>query len=286
MLNILRGGERYREPCALLLGGFDGLHAGHMSLVAAARRTGLPLGATVLCGNKAGVLFTFAEREYIFEKAGFSFVLEEAFTEEFKRIPAEEYLRTLFSRVNAAAVFCGEDYRFGSGAAGTAELLQKLAPCPAEVLPLTLADGKKVSVSEIKRFLQEGDVENANRLLAVDYFVQGEVEHGRQVGRSLGFPTANVSFDRGKLPLREGVYGGRVETDEGKYPAIVNVGARPTFGVAETKIEAHLKDFHCDLYGKRVRVFPESYLRPVVAFKGENELILQLEKDKRKWFHD
>lgn len=286
MLKVLRKGESFSEPCALLLGGFDGLHAGHMSLVAAARRTGLPLGATVLCGNKAGGnLFTFAEREYIFEKAGFSFVLEEEFTEEFKRIPAEEYLRSLFSRINAAAVFCGEDYRFGSGAAGTAELLQKLAPRPAEVLPLTLAGGRKVSVSEIKRWLQEGNVENANRLLAVDYFVQGEVEHGREVGRKYGFPTLNLSYPAGKFPIAEGVYGGYAQTPLGTYSAVINFGSRPTFGVDEKKIEAHLKDFRGDLYGAVVRVFPEVYLRGVVKFGSEEELSLQIEKDKR-YFND
>lgn len=286
MLKVLRGGEKYAAPCALLLGGFDGLHAGHMSLVAAARGTGLPVGATVLLGNKAGgVLFTFAEREYIFEKAGFSFVLEEEFTEEFRRIPAEEYLRLLFSRIDAVAVFCGEDYRFGSGAAGEAALLRKLAPCPVNVLPLASAGGKKVAVSDIKRYLQAGKVETANRLLACDYFVQGEVEHGREAGRRYGFPTLNLSYPEGKFPIADGVYGGRAETDFGTFSAVINFGSRPTFGVEEKKIEAHLKDFHGDLYGKTVRIFPEVYLRGIRKFASEEELSLQIERDKR-YFND
>lgn len=280
MLKVLRRGEKYSAPCALLLGGFDGLHAGHMSLVAVARKTGLPIGATVLCGNKAGGnLFTLAEREYIFEKAGFSFVLEEEFTEEFRSISAEEYLNLLFSDIHASAVFCGEDYRFGKGAAGTIELLKKLAPCPVFVLPLASADGKKVSVSGIKRWLQEGKIESANRLLAEDYFIGGEVEHGREVGRSLGFPTANLSLAKEKFPILCGVYGGRAETDSGIYPAVINVGARPTFGLDEGKIEVHLKGFSGNLYGKTIRIFPAEYLRPIQKFSTEEELKNQLKKD-------
>lgn len=280
MLKVLKSGENFAEPCALLLGGFDGLHAGHMSLVAAAKSTGLPVGATALCGNKAGGnLFTFAEREYIFEKAGLLFVLEEEFTEEFKRTSAEEYLNSLFSVIRAKAVFCGEDYRFGKDAAGTVELLRKLAPCPVTVLPLFLTGGKKISISDIKRLLQEGDAEDANGLLAYDYFVQGEVERGRQVGRTLGFPTLNLSYPQEKFPIADGVYGGYTETPAGRFSSIINFGSRPTFDVTEKKVEAYLKGFHGDLYGRIVRIYPEFYIRPIVKFSSEEELKIQLKKD-------
>lgn len=282
MLKVLGRGEKYSEPCALLLGGFDGLHAGHMSLLYAAKETGLPIGATLLCGNKkGGNLFTFAEREYIFEKAGLSFVLEEEFTRDFKHISPQDYLDLLFSRIRAAAVFCGEDYRFGSGAEGTAELLRTLAPCPVHVLPLTAENGKKVAVTDIKSLLGEGNIKSANRLLAFDYFVQGEVEHGREAGRTYGFPTLNLGYSAGKFLIADGVYGGRVETPLGTFSAIVNFGSRPTFGVDEKKIEAHLKDFCGDLYGAVVRVFPEQFLRPIRKFASAEELKKQLAEDRK-----
>lgn len=282
MLKILRKGEIFPAPCALLLGGFDGLHAGHLSLLEEAKRTGLPVGITSISCCKAGSdLFTFPEREYIFEKTGISFVIEEAFTEDFKNIPAGEYLRSLFSRVKPEAVFCGEDYRFGKDACGTPALLKRFAPCPVRVLPLASADGKKVSVSEIKIFLKERRIESANRLLAVPYFVQGEVEHGREEGRKIGFPTLNLSYPADKFTPSDGVYGGYAETPFGTFSAIVNFGSRPTFGVAEKKIEAHLKDFQGDLYGRTVRVFPQKYLREIKKFASEAELKKQLEKDKR-----
>lgn len=283
---ILRG-KRYPAPCALLLGGFDGFHKGHAALLNEAKKCGLPVGLTSIAGCKAGGdVFTLAEREIIFERAGFSFVREIEFTEEFKNTSAEDFVKGLFLEIPVKALFCGEDFRFGRGASGTGERLKELAPCPVNVLPLTKSAGEKISASRLKKLVGEGETEALNALLSFPYFIEGIVEHGRQVGRTLGFPTANVSFGKGKLPLKEGVYGGRAETDSGTYRAVINVGSRPTFGVGEVKIEAHLQDFDGDLYGKRVLVFPERYLRPVAAFRTEGELISQLEKDKRKWFYD
>lgn len=281
---ILRG-KRYSEPCALLLGGFDGFHKGHAALLNEAKKCGLPVGLTSIAGCKAGDdIFTLAEREIIFERTGFSFVREIEFTEEFKNTSAEDFIKKLFREIPVKALFCGEDFRFGRGASGTGERLKELAPCPVSVLPLTEAAGEKISASRLKGLVRAGETETLNALLSFPYFIEGSVEHGRQVGRNLGFPTANVSFGKGKLPLREGVYGGRAETEGGTYRAVINVGSRPTFGVGEVKIEAHLEDFDGDLYGKRVLVFPERYLRPVTAFPTKEELIAQLEKDKREWF--
>ena len=283
MLKVLREGESFRESCALLLGGFDGLHAGHMELLAAAKRTGLPAGMTLLTGNKeGGNLFTFAEREIICERAGCAFVIEYPFTEELKNTPAKEFLKELFSRVNAKAVFCGEDFRFGKGAEGTPELLKTVAPCPVEIAPIKTADGKKVAASLIKEKIAGGDPEGANRLLFGNYFIRGEVERGRQVGRTYGFPTLNLSYPAGKFPVKEGVYAGYAETPAGKFPAIVNFGARPTFGVPEKKIEAYLKGFDGDLYGETVCVYPAKFLRPIRKFASEEELKNQLKEDVKR----
>lgn len=287
MLKVLKNGERYSEPCSLLLGGFDGFHKGHGTLLEEAKKTGLPAGLTAISGCKSGSdIFTFEERERIFGRIGFSFVCEIEFTERFRNVSAEDFIGKLFGQVNAKAVFCGEDFRFGKGACGTPELLKELAPCPVSVLPLKRAGGEKISASRLKELVKAGKAEELNALLTFPYFICGAVEHGREVGRKIGFPTANLSFGERKLPLGEGVYGGRVETERGGYPAIVNVGARPTFGVAETKIEAHLIGFDGDLYGERICVYPEKFLRPVTAFGSKEELVLQLEKDKRECLHD
>lgn len=281
MLKLFTG-ER-AEPCALLLGGFDGFHRGHRSLLEEAKKSGLPVGLTTISGGKAGGdVFTFPERETIFYREGFAFTEEIVFTDQVKNTPAERFLEELFSKIPARAVYCGEDFRFGRNALGTPSLLAEYASCPVFVLPLKREGGEKIAVSHVKRMLAAGDVAGLNDYLGYGYFIAGEVEHGRQVGRHYGFPTLNLTFPQSKYPLREGVYAGRTETPLGEYRAIVNVGARPTFGVEEKKVEAYLADFEGDLYGATVRVYPEEYLRPVVKFENEAALKAQLEKDKQR----
>lgn len=276
----INGRERIEEPCALLLGGFDGLHPGHASLLAAARQTGLPVALTSICGVKAGGdLFTQAERRTVFAEAGVAYVLEYLFTEELRDLSAEDFIRDIFRRANAQALFCGEDFRFGKDAVGTPALLKRLAPCPVHILPLIEVCGGKASVSRIKALLAAGETEAANGCLSGGFFVQGTVEHGREVGRTYGFPTLNVTYPAEKFPMREGVYGGTVKTPVGEFASIIHFGARPTFGVEERKVEAYLKGFSGDLYGATVRVEPKRFLREIRIFASQEELKAQLQKD-------
>lgn len=280
MLKVLHEGETYLEPCALLLGGFDGFHAGHETLLAAAQKTKLPVGLTAISGGKAGGdIFTFPEREALLGEMGFSFVLEIEFSEEFRNTSAEDFLCALFEKINAKAVFCGEDFRFGKGALGTPELLKKLAPCPVTVLPLKRKGGEKIATSAVKKLLAAGELASVNNILCGGFFVQGEVERGRGVGRTYGFPTLNVTYPKEKFCIKDGVYGGFAETPAGRFPAIINFGARPTFGLEEKKVEAYLKGFEGDLYGQTVRIYPTQFLRPIMKFESKAELENQLKKD-------
>ena len=283
MLKIFRELSPDPQPCVLLLGGFDGLHAGHRTLLKAARKYGCPIGITSISGGKpGGDLFTFPEREYIYERAGISFVCEFVFSDRLKNTSAEAFVRQLLSCFAPRAVLCGSDFRFGKGALGTPQLLQEICPCPVEVHELMCIGGEKVSSSQIKRLLSAGAMSEVNALLQADYFIQGVVEHGRHVGHSLGFPTTNLTFPPEKFPLAEGVYGGYAETRDGVFAAIVNVGARPTFGVTERKVEAYLDGFDGDLYGSTLRVFPKRFYRPVQRFSDAAALREQLMQDIRR----
>lgn len=243
MLKYFDEGAKGR-PCALLLGGFDGFHRGHGSLLSAAKKTALPVGLTALSGGKGGELFPLPEREDIFRALGFAFADEHILDGAFRETPAEEFLSDLFSRIPAKAVFCGEDFRFGKDASGTPALLKERAPCPVTVLPLAAFGGEKIAVTRIKQLLSEGEIEKVNALLCTPYFVRGIAEHGRAVGRTYGFPTANLRLPSGKFPLKEGVYAARARLENGaEYPAIVNFGPCPTFGVEARKTEAHLVGF-------------------------------------------
>lgn len=279
MLKILHAGDTYDAPCALLLGGFDGLTLGHVTLIEAARHTGLPIGLTTVLGGKGGSLFTRCERENIFENAGASFVFEIFFSDVVKNTAAETFLSCLFSRIYAKAVFCGEDFRFGKDALGTPELLKTYAPCPVEVLPLLETEEGKIAVSACKTLLASGDLKRLNALLAHPYFIRGTVEHGREVGRTYGFPTLNLTPPPEKSLPPDGVYGGLCATPKGNFPTIVNIGARPTFGVEEKKIEAYLDGFSGDLYGETVRIYPTEFYRGVERFPSAEALKTQLQAD-------
>lgn len=275
----LRWGERCDTPCALVLGGFDGLHIGHRTLLDAAKGTGLPVMLTSMLGGKGDVLFTEAERSYLFEQAGVDCALYIPFTEELKNTSAGDFLDELFACFEVKEIFCGSDFRFGKDALGTPSFLKKRALSrPVTVLSLIEKDGEKVAVSTVKRSLQSGKMSEVRALLGTDYFVQGVVEHGREVGRTYGFPTLNLTVPAEKNP-REGVYGGYAETPLGKFPAIVNIGARPTFGVTEKKLEAHLIGFSGDLYGATVRVYLSEFFRPICTFSSAEELKEQLKRD-------
>ena len=280
MLKYFDEGAKGR-PCALLLGGFDGFHKGHGELLKAAKATGLPVGLTALSGGKGGELFPLPEREEIFRALGFAFADEHILDGKFRETPAEDFLSDLFSRIPAKAVFCGEDFRFGKDAAGTPALLKERAPCPVTVLPLAALGGEKIAVTRIKQLLSEGEIGKVNALLCTPYFVRGVAEHGRAVGRTYGFPTANLRLPSGKFPLKEGVYAARARLERGEeYPAIVNFGPCPTFGVEARKTEAPLVGFQGDLYGEEVTLFPVRLLRPVRKFQSKEALEKQLEADR------
>ena len=277
MLEV-RYGEKISTPSALVLGGFDGLHLGHRALLKEAKKTGLPVVITTMLGAKGSALFTKEERAFVFEGTNIDFVYEIPFTEELKNTEAEAFLAALFGCINAKQVFCGEDFRFGKGARGTLELLKTFAPvCVVETVK---ADNEKVSTSLCKQCLKENNFEKLSRLLGANaYFIEGIVEHGRQVGRTYGFPTLNLSIPPEKLLPQDGVYGGFADTPKGRYSTIINIGSRPTFGVEERKVEAYLKGFSGDLYGATVRIYPTEFLREIKKFSSEEELRKQLQRD-------
>ncbi len=283
-------GEKIAEPCALVLGGFDGLHLGHRALLAVAKKYGLPVAVTTIFGGKGKALFTRAEREFLFARAGVDFVCEIAFTEQFENTSAEDFLATLLENIHARILICGEDFRFGRGVLGTAELLKRHVPnvlVQKTVKYFAEESGgmRKFSTTACKAALKAGDLPRLNASLETrdffgsTYFLQGEVEHGRKVGRTYGFPTLNLTPPPEKLLPPDGVYGGLCATPQGNFPTILNIGARPTFGVGERKIEAYLDGFSGDLYGQTVRIYPIEFYRPIEKFQSAEALKTQLQKD-------
>ncbi len=265
----------------MLLGGFDGLHIAHRQLFARAKKSGLPVGIMTIVGGKGQGIFTQKEREDIFARVGVDFVFELPFA-EIKDMPSKEFIELLRREFAPKLFVCGEDFRFGAGALGSPSELKSGGQVCVEVIPLLQKEGEKISASRIKRALESGEVEKANELLGERFFLIGEVKKDRQIGRTMGFPTANIIYPLEKFPLKKGVYETRIWVDGREYKGITNFGARPTFDNDEVVTETYLDGFCGDLYGRELKIEFLRYLRDIVKFDGVEELKKQLTEDIRR----
>lgn len=282
-----------KKPCVIALGQFDSVHPGHVKIiekaVSLAKDNGI--NAVVFTFDRdiafalrgaGGSVYSAYEREKIFETLGADETLIAPAESEFLNKSRDEFLRWLDEKYCVKGYCCGFDYRFGKNAEGDAKYLKDYAAKHGKIC--FVADeckrlGEKISTTKIKRFLEVGEIEKANELLYAGYFVTGTVQKERGVGRKIGFPTINVYPDKCKVSLKKAVYAGRVEFGGVVYPAIVNYGARPTFGLDTPLVEAHMRGFDGDLYGQTVTVFFDKFIRDIKKFLGEAELKAQLERD-------
>ena len=270
-----------KNATTLLLGGFDGLHLGHRQLLRCAKQHPNPVGVMTIFGGKGDCIFTQEERELVFKKAGVDFVFELDFS-KIKDLSPKDFLAPLQKEFSPSLLLCGEDFRFGAGAKGDPATLKSQNGAQVQVLPLLEKDGRKVSSYEIKNCLAKGDIEGANALLGERFFLLGEVVRDRQVGRTLGFPTANILYPQDKFALKKGVYETCVTLDGVEYKGITNYGTRPTFGDETLLTETYLDGFEGDLYGKRLQVEFIRYLRGVERFDSAEALKKQLQADIRR----
>ena len=297
-MRTIRGLESYPPdagPTAVALGVFDGIHLGHRAIlgraVELADARGLegvactfdPHPMEVLQPGRAPLpLTTLADRLALIGETGITTTVVIAFTREVAGMEPEAFVeRALLGVLRAREVVVGFNHRFGRGARGDARLLEALGPrlgLGVHVVPPTTVDGVGVSSSEIRAALARGDLPRAARLLGRDYTVGGEVVHGAGRGQSLGFPTANIRAEL-PLPLPAGVYVGRADIGSAVYPAVVNIGVRPTFGDSTSAVEAHLLDFSGDLYGRRIRLTFVRRLREERKFPSVEALRAQIAAD-------
>ena len=277
----LTDNKNIAKGVTMLLGGFDGLHVGHRRLLSYAKQNGLPVGVMTIIGGKQGNLFTFEERERIFTQNGVDFVFELPF-DEIKDLSPTQFIELLCEKFNPKLFVCGEDFRFGAGALGTPEILKQSTQVRVEILPLVEIEGEKISSRQIKTLLSCGEIQKANALLGEAFSLMGKVEKDRQVGRTMGFPTANIPYAKEKFPLKKGVYETRVRLDGVEYKGITNYGARPTFDNEKITTETYLDGFSGDLYGKILTVSFTRYLRDIQKFDSIDELKKQLQEDIRR----
>lgn len=278
------------------LGNFDGVHKGHLELLNAARRGAQLVGARhpavfTFQQGKAPAITTFDQRLQLLEEAG----IEEVFVADFNDLreqSPEEFVQKTLLAMGAVGVSCGFNFRFGKGAAGDVDTLQRLcaqAGIVCTVVPAVEADGDVVSSTRIRQYLQAGEMESAARLLGHSWYLSDAVQAGRKVGGNvLSTPTLNLPVEADRLLPPFGVYFTQTIIGEESYPSITNLGIRPTFGKSEILCETHLLGVSGDLYGQSVKVQFLKFHRPERKFDSPEELSRVIMGDivsANKFFH-
>lgn len=274
---------------AVALGSFDAIHKGHLEIINSAVRYAkennlsavvqiftVPVGAEKACIN------SFEKRVSILESLGVDAVVAEDFDDNFKNTSYDEFVKEyLFNKYNASAVFAGDNYRFGQGAKGDKNSLTEL--CEELGIKVNiikcLEDNGVISSTRIRQCILSGRVDEAKELMSRPYSVSGTVVHGREVGRTIDFPTANINLPKGMLVPADGVYRTRVRAGENEFSGITNVGAKPTVNVDARNIETHIIGMDDDLYGREIEIFFEEKIRDIKKFDSIDELKKQLEED-------
>lgn len=278
------------------LGSFDGLHNGHLSLIhkciERAKET-----------NSKSMVFTFSnhprtiinpsikmkylmdniEKVDILKKEGIDKVVLKKFNKEFMELSPEGFIKKLCNDYNIKGIVVGFNYRFGYKNLGDTDLLRELSTkynYRLEVIAPLLHDEDVISSTRIRNALKDGKISEANKMLTRPYSLNGIVEHGRQIGRTIGFPTANLKFGEEKIIPNKGVYYTNVRWKNNIYKGITSVGSNPTVNGKRLTVETFILDFHNNIYDDEIVVYFIEKIRDEKRFDSIDCLKQQLKKDE------
>jgi riboflavin kinase/FMN adenylyltransferase len=283
----------------MAIGAFDGLHRGHQALLAQVRERAQALGCSPVVVSFEPLPRAFFSPEPVprlssvreklrgFAAAGMEHTLLLRFNQALTMMPAEEFVRrVLVERLAAREVWVGSDFRFGHKRGGDVALLERMGAqlgFSACSMPAVQLDGSRVSASRVRALLAAGEFAGAEPLLGRPFVMDGKVEYGNQLGRTLGYPTANIHLQQRVSPI-QGIFAVRVGLGEGEcsWPGVASLGVRPTVNqVSQPLLEVHLFDFDGNLYGQRMAVEFVAKLRDEQKFDGLEPLKAQMALDSR-----
>jgi len=291
-------------------GTYDGVHFGHRVILNKLIKQAIAEGGeSVLLtfyphprmilfpdDNNLKLLTTQPEKIKLLEKLGIEHLIIIPFTVEFSRMKAFEFVRDiLVNKIGVHKLIIGYDHQFGRNREGSLKQLEEYAPMfefEIEEIPAQDIDTVKISSTKIRNALIEGDIKTADEYLGYEYPISGEVIRGNQIGRSLGFPTANIQYNNHyKLIPANGVYAVEIRVKETTYRGMMNIGRRPTLNDhdAGMTLEVNIFDFDEIIYGKVITVLLRKRIRDEIKFKNLEALSAQLVKDKatiEKYFRE
>lgn len=292
-----------KNPTVIILGSFDGIHCGHRELVKSAKELALKIEKKnniekvnlMVCTFKNHPLSVInkelcpklimdnKEKCKLFEKLNIDIVNFMDFNEELMKISPEDFIKSLKVHYNAMGIVVGFNYRFGYKNLGDVELLseysEELNYELMVVKPVKIGN-EVVSSSTIRHYIQEGNIMAANEFLNRPFMLSGEVVHGRQIGRTINFPTLNLNYNKDFVVPQGGVYGSIVQIEGKLYKGITNIGYNPTVNGNKLSIETYVINFSKDVYGEVINVYFIEKIRDEKKFKSVEKLKAQLETDK------
>ncbi|MFK9092442.1 bifunctional riboflavin kinase/FAD synthetase [Bacillus salipaludis] len=287
-------------PLAIALGYFDGVHRGHQQVILEAKKQaeakGLssavmtfdPHPSVVLGKNEKHVQYItpFEEKVKIIEELNIDYLFIVQFTTNFANLLPQEFIDQYVIGLNVQHVVAGFDFTYGRMGKGTMETLpfHSRDQFSYSVVPKFVQENEKVSSTRIRNLLREGKTNELPTLLGRFYTTTGEVIHGDKRGRTIGFPTANIDLKGDYIIPPVGVYAVRLKVHSAWHNGVCNVGFKPTFNKESLKlsVEVHLFDFNQEIYGEEVEIEWHLYLRKEQKFSGIEQLVTQIEKDKKQ----
>ena len=278
---------KINRDLAITIGKFDGLHKGHMALIAKLKEVAAeqrlvsavlsftPHPAAVLRGKDIPLILSPQEKSYVLNQMDVDYYIEYPFTQQFAQVSSENFIKNiLFQQFGSKALIVGENFRFGKNGLGDVALAERLGAeigLHVHIMPLVADKTAQISSENIRRMVAAKDFHGVYQACGRNYFIMGDVVHGKKKGREMGFPTANIVPHKNKLLPPLGVYYTSTFVDNIGYPSITNVGADTT--------ETHLLGYSGDLYGCTIRIDFLQWMRDMQSFASYDDLALQLTKD-------
>lgn len=299
-MKIIENLKNYTEKTAkvLSLGMFDGVHLGHVSIINQLKEIAqkYDLETAILTfwphprkvfnpNDELHLLNTLDEKIALLEKAGIEVVFLQEFDENFRNLTGEEFIELiLVEKLNVKHVIIGYDHVFGKNKSGNFDLLQQLS----EKLGYDVAQLKAVkegdfniSSTKIRNCLGNGNIIGANKMLGYHYSVSGKVVDGKKLGRTIGYPTANLEINELKLLPKKGAYIVEVYVKNKFYKGMLSIGTNPTVNGEKLTVEVYILDFNEDIYGEEITVKFRDFLHEEIKFESLEKLIERLDEDKR-----
>ncbi len=288
VLNLSPIDNYFIDDISLAIGYFDGVHVAHQKLLTDALHlakefnlksavvTFYPDPWEVIKEKEFELLTSLSDKLNIFKEMNFDYCLVFDFN-SFRKVDKDKFLDFLFD-IGCKYLTCGFDFKYGYLGKGDSRDLEKYANFKTNVVD-KIGDVEKTSTTMISELIINGNIKKTNELLGRLYSIKGEVIKGRQIGRTLGFPTANIKLDFEYLIPMDGVYIGEISVKDEMYRCLINIGKNPTFDLQYRSIEVLISEFNDDIYGENVVVYFKDFLRTEIKFSSVEELIEQISED-------